>query len=66
MKLRINGIQEEIAGITTLQELIVSKGLTLEHIVIEHNANIISRDKWPQMQLQAEDSLEIVSFVGGG
>ena len=35
-------------------------------IVIEHNTNISSSDTWNQTELNNNDSLEIITIVGGG
>lgn len=67
MKVRINGVEEVICAKTmTLQELVISRGLSPAKVVIEVNLRIISRDEWPQISLQDKDSIEIISFVGGG
>jgi sulfur carrier protein len=42
------------------------KGLQLDRIVIEHNGVILPRSSWGSVRLTEKDTLEIVSFVGGG
>jgi thiamine biosynthesis protein ThiS len=37
-----------------------------DHIVVEHNLNITSKADWQKIALKEDDSIEIVSFVGGG
>lgn len=67
MKVRINGVDEMISEATlTLQQLIADRGLSPKKVVIELNLSIIPREQWPQVTLQDSDSIEIVSFVGGG
>lgn len=67
MKVRINGVEEVISEKTmTLQELVLNRGLKPTQIVIEVNLRIIPREQWPQISLQDKDSIEIISFVGGG
>ncbi|HNX93231.1 MAG TPA: sulfur carrier protein ThiS [Syntrophomonas sp.] len=67
MRIRINGKEEMISEKkTTLQELIINRGLKPAQVVVEVNLQIISRDQWTQVILQEEDRIEIVSFVGGG
>lgn len=67
MKARINGKEELILeNSMTLQEFIINRGLSPEKVVIEVNLQIIPRDEWPQINLQDNDSIEIISFVGGG
>ena len=67
MRIRVNGMEEEISEeMMTLQELVINRGLSLKQVVVEVNLRIISREQWPQITLQDADSIEIVSFVGGG
>ena len=66
MKVKINGKEQDTAGLVSLSELIESKGLSQKAIVIEHNYNIILKEKWPETILDEGDNIEIVSFVGGG
>lgn len=67
MLVRINGTREELSEkITNLEELIAKMDLKPERIVIEHNHTVIPRDTWPDTRIQDNDSIEIVSFVGGG
>lgn len=66
MLVKINGKAEELDKKQNLAELILAKGLVLENIVIEHNGNIISQGHWPEVLLEENDNIEIVSFVSGG
>lgn len=66
MKVKINGKDESINNTVNLLELILSKNLCAEKIVVEHNLNILPKDKWQEVILQENDTLEIISFVGGG
>ncbi|MEN6330888.1 MAG: sulfur carrier protein ThiS [Smithella sp.] len=67
MRVRINGIDEMISEKTlTLHELVINRGLKPAQVVVEVNLQIIPREQWPQVILQDEDRIEIVSFVGGG
>lgn len=66
MLIKINGKVEEVKIKANLLELILSKGLCAEKVVIEHNLRIITRNEWGKTNLQENDSVEIVSFVGGG
>jgi thiamine biosynthesis protein ThiS len=65
--LRVNGTDKGVPAGWTLADLLASLGLDARTVVIEHNGTIL-RDKssFASLALQAEDSLEIVHFVGGG
>jgi sulfur carrier protein len=66
MFLTINGKQEVIERSVNLDELVTSKGFRPERIVVEHNFCIISKEDWPKIVLKDQDTVEIISFVGGG
>ncbi len=65
MKINVNGKAEETAPCSLL-DFIHQKGLSPEGIVVEHNHNIVKRKTWQDIQLQENDNLELLSFVGGG
>jgi len=66
MILKINGKDETIERVKNIAELIASKGLAPERIVVEHNLKIVPRDAWETSFLNESDTIEVVSFVGGG
>lgn len=66
MTLTLNGKQESIEKQATLDALIAAKGLCPDKIVVEHNFSIIAKEDWPKITLKDRDTIEIVSFVGGG
>ncbi|NLY76309.1 MAG: sulfur carrier protein ThiS [Firmicutes bacterium] len=66
MKLFINGKEETFNGLGTLHDLIVSKNLPEQRIIVEVNGNLIKRDEWERTALQEADRIEILRFVGGG
>lgn len=66
MKLKINGKEYSCGKEIRLSDLILEKKLKADRIVIEHNCEIVSQDKWDDITLRSGDNLEIVSFVGGG
>lgn len=66
MLININGKSEEAPIGLNLAELILSKRLCAEKIVIEYNLRILPKDEWGNIHLQENDKIEIVSFVAGG
>lgn len=66
MKLKINGKDVSIGTKKTLEELLLEKGLHPEKIVVEHNLKIVPKEEWRKTVLCDNDTVEIVSFVGGG
>jgi sulfur carrier protein len=65
MQITINGKIETIEP-DNLEALVQAKGLNTDSLVIEHNHKIIKRENWGQIQLKENDTLELLSFVGGG
>jgi sulfur carrier protein len=65
MQITINGKTETIES-DSLEALVKAKGLNTDALVIEHNRKIITRDNWEQIRLKENDSLELLTFVGGG
>ena len=37
-----------------------------EHLVVEHNREVVPRERWAQVALQEGDVVELLRFVGGG
>lgn len=61
-----NGKEMKIGAGTTLQEFLVSSGYDLCKVAVELNGTISPRKTFNDVILKNTDSLEIVSFVGGG
>ncbi|HOE68596.1 MAG TPA: sulfur carrier protein ThiS [Candidatus Omnitrophota bacterium] len=66
MIIRINGKEERIEKTVNLSAFIGARNLRPEGIVVEHNARIVPREIWETVTLAENDTLEIISFVGGG
>ncbi|OQA57064.1 MAG: Sulfur carrier protein ThiS [Candidatus Omnitrophica bacterium ADurb.Bin277] len=66
MILKINGKESQVEKEASLSGLIESRGLRPEGLVIEHNGRIVPREIWREVTLSENDTLEIISFVGGG
>jgi len=68
MKVQINGKQEtfEDENTISIRDFLEMKDLDPEKIVIEYNGEIIKQKKWSDINLNENDQLEILKFVGGG
>jgi thiamine biosynthesis protein ThiS len=65
--LTVNGAERRIPTGWTLAELLASLELDPRVIVVERNGTILrDRSSFASLALSADDSLEIVHFVGGG
>ena len=65
MKITVNGNPETIDA-CSIAGYLAGKGLTGEGVVVEHNYQIVKRAEWSKVQLNENDNLEVLSFVGGG
>lgn len=62
---KINGESCQLEGIN-LAEYLTQNGYDIRRIAVERNGEIVPKSKYEVTILQDHDSLEIVSFVGGG
>jgi sulfur carrier protein len=65
MRLKVNGKEREVEGVSTVEELIASLAIH-RMIVVEHNGTILRREQYATTPLAEGDTLEIVHMVGGG
>jgi thiamine biosynthesis protein ThiS len=65
--LSVNGTQKPVPVGSTLADLLASLELDARGVVVERNGTILrDRSSFPSLKLAADDSIEIVHFVGGG
>ncbi|HOH51497.1 MAG TPA: sulfur carrier protein ThiS [Candidatus Hydrogenedentes bacterium] len=62
----VNGERREAPAGATVQSLLESLALDPAHVVVERNGEILRRDDFASTPLAADDTLEIIRFVGGG
>ena len=62
----VNGERREAPPGATVQSLLESLGLDPAHVVVECNGEILRRGEFSATPLAADDTLEIIRFVGGG
>jgi sulfur carrier protein len=63
----VNGAERRIPSGWTVADLLASLKLDARTVVIERNGTILrDRTSFAMLELAADDSLEIVHFVGGG
>lgn len=66
MKIKINGEQQEIPDGLSVRAMLEHLGMNGARLAIERNLEILPRSEWTGTPVQANDSFEIVHFVGGG
>ena len=63
---KVNGVSlDGISGLT-LESYLLKEGYTISRVASELNGNIVSKSFYKETILKDGDSLEVVSFVGGG
>ena len=62
---KVNGTELDIAG-KTLTEYLATTNYDMKRIAIEQNGDIVPKAAYAETVLADGDSIEIVSFVGGG
>lgn len=66
MKLIINGQPATVTEALRLPELLALKGLNPERLAVELNGEIVPKSRYHEVILKEQDTLELLSFVGGG
>ena len=66
IKVVINGDEKEIAAGLTVTALLESLNLHPRLVVVEHNREILDRERYSDTEVRDGDTLELVHFVGGG
>ena len=64
--MKVNGKEVVIKGSQTIYEYLKDNNYNLERIVIELNGKIVSKDKYSTINLKDTDTMEVLTFVGGG
>jgi sulfur carrier protein len=67
MRLRINGVEEEVAA-ASLAELLVARGVDpkARFLAVAVNGAVVRRAEWPAKPLMPGDDVEIVRPFSGG
>jgi sulfur carrier protein len=66
-RLRINGVEEE-AAVTTVSELLITRGVdpTARFLAVAVNGSVVRRSDWRSKPLSPGDDIEIVRPFSGG
>ena len=62
---KINGETLDVAG-KSISEYLTLAGYNLMRVAVELNGDIVPKSQYEDTILKDGDSLEVVSFVGGG
>jgi len=65
-KMKVNGKNMDMDEITTISSLLNKLGINEEKVVVELNKEIVIKEEYSKISLQEDDTIEVISFVGGG
>ena len=63
---RVNGNEISNENIHTISELLQNFSLNENRVEIELNGKIIIKEEFNKVNLNENDTIEVISFVGGG
>ncbi len=66
MQINVNGEKNVCPTGTSVSRLLESLNIDNRYVAVELNHKIVPRTQFSEKMLQENDSLEIVTFVGGG
>jgi thiamine biosynthesis protein ThiS len=66
IRIMINGEPREVAAALSVEDLLRGLDLHPKLVVVERNREILRRDAYAEVSIEAGDELELVHFVGGG
>jgi thiamine biosynthesis protein ThiS len=62
----INGDARSFDAALTVTELVGRLGVRAEGVAVEVNREIVPKSRWAEQSVGQGDTVEIVTFVGGG
>jgi thiamine biosynthesis protein ThiS len=65
-KVKVNGAFIKLEEQQTLYDYLMLHNYNLGIIVVERNGEIVPKDTYQEVLLNNEDTIEVVTFVGGG
>lgn len=65
MKIKLNGEILETDALT-IHALVIARNQDPATLVVEHNHTLVRQTAWDHTRLKEGDTIELLSFVGGG
>ncbi len=66
MQITLNGEKREVPDGSTVLDLLEFLKIQHQRVAVELNETIVKKERYRETAVQDGDSLEIVSFMGGG
>ncbi|MDU2289114.1 sulfur carrier protein ThiS [Clostridium disporicum] len=64
--MKVNGSEMNFKNINNIIELLDKLKVNEDRVVIELNGVIVSKEDFGNVNLNEDDTIEVISFVGGG
>lgn len=64
--MKLNGKDFQLEKSMSLYDFFIEKEIKMDRVVVELNGDIIPKEKFNTSIIKNDDSLEVISFVGGG
>lgn len=64
--MKVNGNEMSIEKNNNITELLNNLKINGNRVVVELNGTIISKEDYRNVKLKEDDTIEVISFVGGG
>lgn len=64
--MKLNGKEKPLTEPLSLEKLLKEEGYVLTRIAVEKNGEIIPKSAYGETTVSDDDTLEVVTFVGGG
>ncbi|HAS78335.1 MAG TPA: thiamine biosynthesis protein ThiS [Ruminococcus sp.] len=64
--LKFNGQEINLENDVTIKSFLENNGFRTDRVAVELNGSICPKNQFESVFLKNEDSVEVVSFVGGG
>lgn len=64
--MKVNGREMSFSEPMTIANLLYDLKISIEKVVVEVDGEIVSKDEFSSFILKENNSVEVISFVGGG
>ena len=64
--MKVNGSEINFKNINNIIDLLDKLKVNKDRVVIELNGVIVSKEDFSNVNLNEDDTIEVISFVGGG
>ena len=64
--MKVNGKDIVLCEVKTISDLLKELNVNEKRVVVELNKEIVVKEDFGKVNLQDDDTVEVISFVGGG